>query len=775
MENMFSKLSLFFPFTTIGLSDIIQILILFFVFYWATKSLRKTRAWTIVKGLFIVFLIYLTMKLFSFHAVAYLFEKLAGITMTAIVIMFQPELRKILEKLGKNGFLSSRVIKNIFSSSNKKERKEDSWFSEKTISEIAKATSEMSKVKTGALIVLEKAIPIDEWTKTGIDINSTISWQLLVNIFEHNTPLHDGAVTIQDNQIKAATCYLPLSENPNIDKSLGTRHRAGIGITECTDAIVVIVSEETGSISYVENGTIQHNVSQGKLLELLFASKSKIKVKIKNKTKQKETNISQDTNKEKQKEENIDITKNHKTKEKTNVLFSLSKNIKDISKKYMKKHMKKENNDSHNINVLKLISMFMAVIIWFLTINIDNEIATYTFKNIPVNVINEDVLKDTGYSYSIQQGETIDITIKTRRSILETMNKDSFNVIADFKELSLTNSIPINIEINHENKEFIEIQKISNNNMLLTIENTITKEIPIEVELIGKEKEGYKAIVENYTQTIRVTGPETIISILDKGKALIDVTNKNEDFTATPSLTIYDRNGAVVNNNKLSINVDENIPSHLGISNQKIEVFVNLYEISYIPITLLEPNCPDNAICETTNLESSLSEIPIVGKKELLNNFETLELQASLNNDLTIDWAYKLPEGVYKGCNDSNITITSNTKVYERTTFTIPTNSIKIKGLNEEKNEEVLFKDKYITFSIYIDKNEQNITPDKLEPTIDVSNVKIKEFKNETIIEDNSFSTVSIKLRETEGVLIEENETLNTKIIKTNSDRKENM
>ena len=758
MQDLFSKLNLFFPFATMGLSDVIQILILFFVFYWSTKSLRKTRAWIIVKGLFIVFIIYLTMKLFSFNAVAYLFEKLVGITMTAIVIMFQPELRKMLEKLGKNGLFSTKTFKNLFFLNSKKEKIEESWFFEKTISEITKAAFEMSKTKTGALIVLEKAIPLDEWSNTGINLNSTISWQLLLNIFEHNTPLHDGAIIIENNEIKAATCYLPLSENTTIDKSLGTRHRAGIGITECTDAIVIIVSEETGSVSYVENGQIQHDISQGKLLELLFATKSKKRKLHKNK------NIENE-------KETLKIEEDKTTKKEKLTLFEkikLNISLKEKIKKYLKN--KKHSKKITSLSFLKIISMFMAVIIWFITINIDNEIATHTFKNIPVDIINEEILENTGYSYAIEQGGNIDVTITTRRSILETINKDSFSIIADFKELSLINSIPIHVDIIHKEKDFIEIKEISYNNMIINIENTITKEIPIEIELYGKEQDGHKAVVENHIQTIRVTGPESIISILDKAKGLIDVSNKHEDFTVIPTLAIYDRNGSVVNTNKLSINIDENTPSHLGNSSHKIEVFVNLYEINYVPISILEPNCPDNSICITTEMKASAEEVPIVGNEEKIKEFEKLELQASLNNNLTIDWAYKLPEGIYKGCENSSINISSNTKVYERTTFTIPTNSIKIKGLKDE-NESLLFKDEYITFSVYLDKNEQSITPEKLEPTIDVSSINSKIIKDEKLINETFYSVVSLKLRETEGVFVKDEETLNVQIIK----RKDNM
>ena len=232
MENFLKNLNLYFPYNTINLLDILQIIILFGVFYWLLKSLKKTRAWIITKGMLIVFGLYLIMKFCGLNTIAYLFEMISGLLSIAIIIMFQPDLRKILERIGKKDFLKS------FSFYKKKSNNE-TWFNEKTITEITKAANEMSNVKTGALIVLERAIPLEEWETTGIYINSDISWQLFLNIFEKNTPLHDGAIIVSNDKIKAATCYLPLSESNSIDKSLGTRHRAGIGITECTDAIVV--------------------------------------------------------------------------------------------------------------------------------------------------------------------------------------------------------------------------------------------------------------------------------------------------------------------------------------------------------------------------------------------------------------------------------------------------------------------------------------------------------------------------------------------------------
>ena len=173
-------------------------------------------------------------------------ENAATIAVTALLVIFQPELRKALEQLG-----SHNILSNILSFD---EGKESQNFNDKTINELVRATFEMAKVKTGALMVIERGSSLKEIERTGIEINGLVTSQLLINIFEHNTPLHDGAVVIRGNRITAATCYLPLSDNMTISKDLGTRHRAAVGVSEVTDSVTIVVSEETGRVSVAAEG-----------------------------------------------------------------------------------------------------------------------------------------------------------------------------------------------------------------------------------------------------------------------------------------------------------------------------------------------------------------------------------------------------------------------------------------------------------------------------------------------------------------------------------------
>ncbi|MEG1992809.1 MAG: diadenylate cyclase CdaA [Acetivibrio sp.] len=238
---------------TIGLTDILEILIIAFAIYHIIIWVQKTRAWMLVKGVIVLLIFSMIALLLDMKAILWIFRNTIGVGITAIIIIFQPELRKALEQLGRRNYFSS-----IIPFDDQKDKYER--YSERTINEIVKAVFEMAKTKTGALIVVEREVPLNEFERTGIVLDSVISSQLLINIFEHNTPLHDGAVIVRGNRIVSATCYLPLSDNMELSKELGTRHRAGVGVSEVSDGITVIVSEETGKVSIAAEGEIIRGV-----------------------------------------------------------------------------------------------------------------------------------------------------------------------------------------------------------------------------------------------------------------------------------------------------------------------------------------------------------------------------------------------------------------------------------------------------------------------------------------------------------------------------------
>ena len=248
-------------------TDIVAIMILSFLIYHILLWIKNTRAWSLLKGLLVVGVFVALAAVFNMSTILWIVQHVTGLAVTAIVILLQPELRSAMEELGQTNILSS-----LFNLDNT--RTPEGRFSDKTINEIVRACTQMAKVKTGALIVIEQTTPLHEYARTGIDIDAAVTSQLLINIFEKNTPLHDGAVIIRKNRIVSATCYLPLSEN-RMDKNLGTRHRAGVGISEVTDSLTIIVSEETGDISIAYRGALRQEVDADYLKERLVTLQNK--------------------------------------------------------------------------------------------------------------------------------------------------------------------------------------------------------------------------------------------------------------------------------------------------------------------------------------------------------------------------------------------------------------------------------------------------------------------------------------------------------------------
>lgn len=252
----------------IGPTDLLEIMIIAFMIYQIIIWIKDTRAWMLLKGIVVILVFSLVASILNLSVILWIFSNAINVGIIAVIIVFQPELRRALEQLGRKNIMMS-----ILPFDEQKEKSER--YSEKTISEIIRATFELSKTKTGALMVLEQDIILNEYVRTGIVMDSVISSQLLMNIFEHNTPLHDGAVIIRGERIVAATCYLPLSDNLALSKDLGTRHRAGAGISEVSDSITIIVSEETGKVSLAIGGEIIRGVDADLLRHRLTDQKKK--------------------------------------------------------------------------------------------------------------------------------------------------------------------------------------------------------------------------------------------------------------------------------------------------------------------------------------------------------------------------------------------------------------------------------------------------------------------------------------------------------------------
>lgn len=258
---------------TLRVSNIFEIIILAIILYEFMAWVKTTRAFALLKGIIVILVFLIIAYIFDFTTILWIAGKVINIAIIAVVVIFQPELRKALEQLGQK-----KYFKSILPFTEKKDKGER--FSDKTVNELVRACFELAKNKTGALIVIEQDILLTDYEKTGIPVDGIVTSQLLINIFEHNTPLHDGAVIVRGDRIVSATCYLPLSDNMQISKELGTRHRAAVGISEVTDTMTLVVSEETGNVSIAIAGELIRAVDQDYLKKkLAFIQKKSIDVK----------------------------------------------------------------------------------------------------------------------------------------------------------------------------------------------------------------------------------------------------------------------------------------------------------------------------------------------------------------------------------------------------------------------------------------------------------------------------------------------------------------
>ena len=242
----------------IRVTDVLEVLIISFVLYQFLVWAKRTRMWSLFRGFIVIIVFILIAILFNMTTIIWITERILSIAIIAVVVILQPELRKAVEGLGRKRYLSGLLPFDA---------REAGRFSDKTITEISRASFEMAKVRTGALIVMEREQSLSEFEQTGIKVDALVSSQLLINIFEHNTPLHDGAVIVRGDRVTSATCYLPLSDNMDLDKDLGTRHRAGVGVSEVTDSLTIIISEETGKISVACQGELERDVNPERLRE----------------------------------------------------------------------------------------------------------------------------------------------------------------------------------------------------------------------------------------------------------------------------------------------------------------------------------------------------------------------------------------------------------------------------------------------------------------------------------------------------------------------------
>ena len=255
-----------FAMPPLSISAFLDIALIAFVVYKLLIWTRKTRAWSLFKGITILAIVYFLALIIEMHTTIWIINQTLNIAIIALIIIFQPEIRRALERMGRTRGLP--FINNL--------EEGDTADAAQVMEDIVQAAVQMSKTMTGALIVIEKETPLGDLETTGVAVDALVSTQLLLNIFQKNAPMHDGAVLVRENRVKAATCILPLTTS-QLSKELGTRHRAALGVSETSDAYALIVSEETGNISIAKDGQLFRNLNEDELRDILISNKSKKK------------------------------------------------------------------------------------------------------------------------------------------------------------------------------------------------------------------------------------------------------------------------------------------------------------------------------------------------------------------------------------------------------------------------------------------------------------------------------------------------------------------
>jgi len=653
----------------ITMIDIIQIIVLVFALYYLAKSLYKTRAWILVKGLLVIGAAYAVICVTQMTVLQLIMQGLFSTFVIAIVIMLQPELQKIVELIGQKKLAGIGDVLH-------KKGEGAVWYSERTIHELTLACEEMSKAKTGALIAIEKGIPLEEYINSGIKLNSVISRQLLLNIFEKNTPLHDGAVIITNDMVASATCYLPLSNNPDVDKSLGTRHRAALGLSEHADCVVIVVSEETGAISVCIDGKIRHDIGKLALTTFLEAEMHK----------------------------NIDGSAEKKKKRKSPFW-------------------------------LKLLAPIVGVFIWlFVVVSNDPWIST-TIRNVPVSILNAHVLDDAGQTYKIKSGSVVTVKASGRRSLIDQITKNDLSATADFSELSITYAVPINARAMGDYAD-VDVQIVGTDIMKLELEEMVKIEVPIEVKITGDVNTKYVVqLLKTEIPAIPVTCAQSLAKTLDKAIVTVDAYGKDKDFIVTATPVIYDKNGNVVDAQKITLSQDS------------IQVEMNVFEVKEIPFTVIlsEQKVTADTYYVLNDYSAQTDTIRIGASEDVLDELQELVIPVTLDetsenaNTFLINLKQYLPETVSLAkYQQEQISVVLDLTKYQKKTIPLSVDKIKSTGydVNAVSVEIVNVPTSIVLHYDTSLTSLESLSLDTLHPTIKVEETEPGTYKSELVLTD---------------------------------------
>lgn len=659
----------------ISILDICEIGIIVWLAYELLMSLRNTRAIIVLEGVLGLFLVYYFTYLLNFQVIMTIFQWVLLIILFALIVVFQKEIRKLLEKIGVN-VNKKHNFKDFF----KKNNSELKRFSDETLNAIADSCYDMGKVKTGALIVIEGKIPLSEYSESGLKLDSVITSALIKNVFEKNTPLHDGAMIIKDNKIDSATCYLPLSQSQKINKSLGTRHRAAIGISEITDCLVIVVSEETGHVSYVENGTIKHGVPKEQLISKLTSFQLKD---------------------EKKKEKNL---------------------------KYYLSRAKKNPQ-------LKILSLLFGLLLWLGIMNLINPITTTKIENIPITIINEDVLESTGKTINMSEDKKVSVKITDVRSNTDKIKAEDIKVTGDLSKLSYVYSIPLSAISEKYPNAKIEI--IGDDNLKIDLEDKIDKEFPIQIKRKNENKNDWyiESIFEDDDKIV-VSSAKSIANTLNSVIIELDCSQLDSTIQKVElKPVVFDKNGNIVNEKYYTLNTD----------------LISL-ELSYLPkkVVPIKINIPDKYLNTIENVVSTPNEIIITGTTNSLNNVNEINITTDLtipaNNingeyEKIIDIEEYLPKGIYLTTEETKITLNIFPKILNQKVFVFENSEIELKNLSSNIIP-VLTEENYSIVVTGKPEVLNKLQKDQLKPYMDLTDLAAGEYN--LLIQINKIDGVSM-------------------------------
>ncbi len=465
---------------SITLIDIIDILFVAVIFYYAYLFIRERRAGRLAIGVVLLVMLQVLSNLLNMITLKFLLGNLLQVGIIALIIVFQPELRSVLEK-----FADGIKIKDI----NIKFKDTSSHADEKIVSDLVRAVCDLAKERTGALVVIERSTKLGDIIKTGTLVNSDMEPSLLKNIFFDKAPLHDGAVVIRDGRIYAAGCFLPLTSNNDIDKSLGTRHRAAIGMSEASDATVIVVSEETGIISVAQNGILKRN---------------------------------------------YDYT-------------TLEKELRELIEKHGKGSTDTPRDKKAKIKnaVAKVVSLIFAFFIWFYASSFDTSIFDKDFSQLDIDIINE-----SEFSILSGSGATIDISVEGSKNIINNISADDINAYVRITDISEAGRYSFDIVI--ETPDGVTVSSKTYDKLTVYLDNTMSVNVPVKLNLTDYMiDDGYElgeTDAEYNYDSIAVTGPENVLNNIEAAQLTVALGHVTNSVTCKGTLELIDAQGNPINN-----------------------------------------------------------------------------------------------------------------------------------------------------------------------------------------------------------------------------------